>query len=127
MAAVGLIELAGLAAAAWIMRIEVFGDAGVTYANLTWKCACDFKRRKWFIATRWKSPSTKDGVIPFSKNFELLERRKNFALRTLLERQGNSPGATGEDGLVVMKASLCGIASAGECKEIALPFETRPT
>jgi len=41
-------------------------------------------------------------------------------------RGKETPQATGEDGLVVMKALYAGYASAGEGKKIALPFQPSP-
>ncbi len=103
-------------------RIEVFGDEGLTYANLHMGNALPtFSLRGYGYAVE-KAESTSGWSYPvFDEhwNYGLPHEMRHFARCV---RGKETPIATGEDGRVVMEALYAGYASAGEGRRIDLPF-----
>lgn len=104
-------------------RIEVYGEAGVTYANLHMGNALPTYSENGYGYAVEKAPSTKGWSYPvFDElwNYGTPQELTHFARCA----QGKeAPQVTGEDGLVVMHALYAGYASAGEGRRIALPFQ----
>jgi len=103
-------------------RIEVFGDAGVTYANLHMGNALPTYSEKGYGYAVEKAPTTKGWTYPVFEelwNYGTPQELTHFAR---CARGKETPQATGEDGLVVLKAIYAGYASAAEGRKVALPF-----
>jgi len=59
-------------------RIEVFGDAGVTYANLHMGNALATYSENGYGYAVEKRLAPRDGAIRYLKSFGIMERRKNW-------------------------------------------------
>jgi myo-inositol 2-dehydrogenase/D-chiro-inositol 1-dehydrogenase len=108
-------------------RIEVFGDAGVTYANLHMGNALQTYSENGYGYAVEKAPTTKGWTYPVFEelwNYGTVQELNHFAR---CARGKETPKATGEDGLVVMHALYAGYASAGGGCKIALPFQVPPS
>jgi predicted dehydrogenase len=106
-------------------RIEVFGDQGLTYANLHMGNALPTFSASGYGYAVEKAESTTGWSYPVYDehwNYGLPHELRHFARCV---RGKETPIATGEDGRVVMEALYAGYASAGEGRRIELPF--RPT
>jgi len=104
-------------------RIEVYGEAGVTYANLHIGNALPTYSENGYGYAVEKAPTTKGWTYPVYEelwNYGTPQELSHFARCT---RGKETPQITGEDGLVVLRALCAGYASAGEGRKIALPFE----
>jgi predicted dehydrogenase len=104
-------------------RIEVYGEAGVTYANLHMGNALPTYSENGYGYAVEKAPSTKGWTYPVFEelwNYGTPQELSHFAR---CARGKETPRVTGEDGLVVMHALYAGYASAGEGRKIALPFQ----
>ena len=104
-------------------RIEVYGEAGVTYANLHMGNALPTYSQNGYGYAAEKSPTTKGWTYPvFDElwNYGTPQELSHFAR---CARGKETPRVTGEDGLVVMHALYAGYASAGEGRKIGLPFQ----
>lgn len=105
-------------------RIEVFGAAGVTYANLHMGNALATYSENGYGYAVEKAPSTKGWTYPVFEelwNYGTPQELTHFAR---CARGKETPQSTGEDGLIVMHTLYAGYASAGEGRKIALPFRT---
>lgn len=103
-------------------RIEVFGDAGLTYANLHMGNALPTYSEHGYGYAVEKAPSTSGWTYPVFEehwNYGLPHEMRHFARCV---RGKEEPQATGEDGRVVMEALYAGYASAGQGRKIELPF-----
>ncbi len=104
-------------------RIEVYGEAGVTYANLHMGNALPTYSENGYGYAVEKAPTTKGWTYPVYEelwNYGTPQELSHFAR---CARGKQTPQITGEDGLVVLRALCAGYASAGEGRKIALPFE----
>ena len=104
-------------------RIEVYGEAGVTHANLHMGNALPTYSENGYGYAVEKAPSTKGWTYPVFEelwNYGLPQEMTHFARCV---RGKETPQVTGEDGLVVLQALYAGYASAGEERKIALPFQ----
>jgi len=106
-------------------RIEVFGEAGVTYANLHMGNALQTFSENGYGYAVEKAPTTRAGRIQSSKSFGITGTPQELTHFARCVRGKETPQSTGEDGLVVMKALYAGYASAGEGRKIALPISRR--
>jgi len=105
-------------------RIEVYGSDGVTYANLHMGNALPTYSENGYGYAVEKAPSTKGWSYPVFEelwNYGFPQEMAHFARCV---RGKEQPQATGEDGLVVIKALYAAYASAGEGRKIRLPFAT---
>jgi myo-inositol 2-dehydrogenase / D-chiro-inositol 1-dehydrogenase len=121
--AVGVVENSWARRGGMDDRIEVFGEAGVTYANLHMGNALPTFSENGYAYAAEKAPTTKGWTYPvFDEhwNYGTPHELTHFA-RCL--RGKETPRATGEDGLVVLRAIYAGYASAGEGRKISLPYE----
>ena len=103
-------------------RIEVFGDKGLTYANLHMGNAlATFSEPGYGYAVE-KAPSTQGWTYPVFEelwNYGFPQEMHHFARCV---RGKDSPQATGEDGRVVQQALLAGYQSAGSGQKVEFPF-----
>jgi predicted dehydrogenase len=123
--AVGLIE------DSWARRggmddcIEIYGEGGVTYADLHMGNALPTYSEYGFGYAVEKAPTTKGWCYPvFDElwNYGFPQEMRHFArcVRGKEECQ-----ATGEDGRVVMEAMLAAYASAGDGRRVEMPFRPK--
>ncbi len=120
--AVGLVENSWTKGGGMDDRVEVYGDAGVTYANLHMGNALPTYSEHGYGYAVEKASSTAGWSYPvFDEhwNYGLPQEMRHFARCV---RSKEEPQATGEDGRVVMEALYAGYASAGEGRKIELPF-----
>jgi myo-inositol 2-dehydrogenase / D-chiro-inositol 1-dehydrogenase len=121
--AIGLVEDSWARRGGMDDRIEVYGEAGVTYGNLHMGNALPtFSERGYGYAVE-KAPSTTGWSYPVFEelwNYGLPQEMRHFA-RCVRGRE--TPQATGEDGRVVLEAVIAGYASAGRGAKVALPFD----
>jgi len=106
-------------------RIEVYGSDGVTYANLHMGNALPTYSENGYGYAVEKAPSTKGWSYPVFEelwNYGFPQEMTHFA-RCVRGKQ--KPQATGEDGLVVMKALYAAYASAGEGRKVQMPFSAK--
>lgn len=103
-------------------RIEVFGDKGLTYANLHMGNAlATFSEPGYGYAVE-KAPSTQGWTYPVFEelwNYGFPQEMLHFARCV---RGKDTPQATGEDGRVVQEALLAGYQSAGSGRKVEFPF-----
>jgi myo-inositol 2-dehydrogenase / D-chiro-inositol 1-dehydrogenase len=121
--AIGLVENSWARRGGMDDRIEVFGEAGVTYANLHMGNALQTYSENGYGYVVEKAPATKGWTYPVFEelwNYGTPQELNHFAR---CARGKEAPQATGEDGLVVMQALYAGYASAGEGRKIALPYQ----
>ena len=119
----------GLVEDSWARRggmddcIEVYGEAGVTYADLHMGNALPtFSERGYGYAVE-KAPTTSGWSWPVFEelwNYGFPQEMRHFARCVRAKEQ---PQATGEDGRRVMQALYAGYASAGSGRKINLPYE----
>jgi predicted dehydrogenase len=120
--AVGLVEDSWARRGGMDDRIEVYGEGGVSYANLLMGNASPTYSEHGYGYAVEKAPSTQGWSFPVFEelwNYGTPQEMRHFA-RCVRGRE--EPLATGEDGRVVMEALYAGYASAGQGKKIALPF-----
>jgi predicted dehydrogenase len=121
--AVGLIESSWAKRGGMDDRIEVYGDAGVTYGNLLMGNALPTYSENGYGYAVEKAPSTQGWSYPVFEelwNYGFPQEMTHFARCV---RGKETPQSTGEDGLVVLEALYAGYASAGEGRRIDLPFK----
>jgi predicted dehydrogenase len=124
--AVGLIENSWARRGGMDDRIEVFGEDGVTYANLHMGNALPTYSENGYGYAVEKAPTTKGWTYPVFEelwNYGTPQELTHFAR---CARGKEAPQATGEDGLVVLHALYAGYASAGEGRKISLPYQPPP-
>ena len=120
--AVGIVENSWSRRGGMDDRIEVYGSDGVTYANLHMGNALPTYSENGYGYAVEKAPSTKGWSYPVFEelwNYGFPQEMAHFA-RCVGGKE--APQATGEDGLVVMKALYAGYASAGEGRKINCRF-----
>jgi myo-inositol 2-dehydrogenase / D-chiro-inositol 1-dehydrogenase len=103
-------------------KIEVFGEAGCSYANLHMGNAMPTYSENGYGYAVEKAPTTKGWTYPVFEelwNYGTPQELTHFARAV---RGKEKLQSTGEDGLVVMKALYAGYASAGEGRKVALPY-----
>jgi predicted dehydrogenase len=121
--AVGLVEDSWAKRGGMDDRIEVYGDGGVTYANLHMGNAMPTYSEQGYGYAVEKAPSTSGWSWPvFDEhwNYGIPHEMRHFArcVRGKEELQ-----ATGEDGKVVMQALYAGYASAAAGSKITFPYQ----
>src|SRR6195256_5178348 len=121
--AVGLIENSWARRGGMDDRIEVFGDAGLTYANLHMGNALPTFSENGYGYAVEKAPTTKGWTYPVFEELWNYGTPQELAHFARCARGKEAPLATGEDGLVVMHALYAGYASAGEGRKIAMPYQ----
>jgi predicted dehydrogenase len=119
---VGLVENSWARRGGMDDRIEVYGDAGVTYGNLHMGNALPTYSETGYGYAVEKAPTTKGWSYPvFDElwNYGIPQEMLHFS-RCVKGKE--TPLATGEDGLVVLEALYAGYASAAAGRRIELPF-----
>jgi predicted dehydrogenase len=120
--AVGVVEDSWARRGGMDDRIEVYGEAGVTYGNLHMGNALPTFSENGYGYAVEKAPTTQGWSYPVFEehwNYGFPQEMAHFARCV---RGLETPQATGEDGLVVMEAIYAGYASAGAGKKVKLPF-----
>jgi predicted dehydrogenase len=120
--AVGFIENSWARRGGMDDKIEVFGEAGASYANLHMGNAMPTYSENGYGYAVEKAPTTKGWTYPVFEelwNYGTPQELTHFARCV---RGKEKPQSTGEDGLVVMHALYAGYASAGQGKKIPMPF-----
>jgi len=120
--AIGLVENSWARRGGMDDRIEVYGDGGLTYANLHMGNALPTYSESGYGYAVEKAPTTTGWSYPVFEelwNYGLPQEMRHFARCV---RGKESPQSTGEDGRVVLEAICAGYASAGRGSKIALPF-----
>jgi myo-inositol 2-dehydrogenase/D-chiro-inositol 1-dehydrogenase len=121
--AVGLIEDSWARRGGMDDRIEVFGEGGVTYANLHMGNALPTYSEYGFGYAVEKAPTTQGWSYPvFDElwNYGFPQEMSHFARCV---RGKETPQATGEDGRVVLEVIYAAYASAGQGRKIAMPWK----
>jgi len=120
--AMGLVENSWARRGGMDDRVEVFGDGGLTYANLHMGNALPtFSERGYGYAVE-KAPSTVGWSYPVFEelwNYGYPQEMRHFA-RCVRGRE--EPQATGADGRMVLEAICAAYASAGSGAKVALPY-----
>lgn len=123
--AVGLVEDSWARRGGMDDRIEVYGDAGVTYANLHMGNALPTFSEQGYGYAVEKAPSTRGWTYPvFDElyNYGFPQEMAHFARCV---RGKEEPIATGEDGRVVQEVLYAGYESARTGCKVELPFRPR--
>ncbi len=123
--AVGVVENSWTRRGGMDDRIEVYGDAGQTYANLLMGNALPTYSENGYGYAVEKAPGTKGWSFPVFEelwNYGFPQEMTHFGRCV---RGKEEARATGEDGLVVMEALYAGYASAGEGRKVNLPFRAK--
>lgn len=121
--AIGVVENSWARRGGMDDRIEVYGEGGLTYANLHMGNALPTYSEYGFGYAVEKAPSTRGWSYPVFEelwNYGFPQEMRHFARCV---RGKEQPQATGEDGRVVMEALYAGYASAGSGRRIALPYQ----
>jgi predicted dehydrogenase len=120
--AVGLVENSWARRGGMDDRVEVYGESGVTYANLHMGNALPTYSEKGYGYAVEKAPTTKGWTYPVFEelwNYGFPQEMRHFARSV---RGKEEPAATGQDGRVVMEALYAGYASAARGAKVTLPF-----
>jgi len=120
--AIGLVETSWARRGGMDDRTEIYGEGGVTYANLHMGNALPTYSEYGFGYAVEKAPSTKGWSYPvFDEhwNYGIPHEMRHFARCV---RGKEEPQATGEDGRVVLEALYAAYASAGKGQKVSLPF-----
>ncbi len=121
----------GLVENSWARRggmddcIEVYGEGGVTYADLHMGNALPTYSEYGFGYAVEKAPTTKGWTYPVFEelwNYGFPQEFQHFARCV---RGKEKPQSTGEDGQVVLEAIYAAYASAGEGRRISMPYNAR--
>lgn len=102
-------------------RVEVYGEGGVTYADLHMGNALPTYSEYGYGYAVEKAPSTRGWSWPVFEelwNYGFPQEMHHFARCV---RGKETPQATGEDGRVVLEVLLAGYQSAGLGSKVALP------
>jgi predicted dehydrogenase len=121
--AVGLVENSWARRGGMDDRIEVYGEAGVTYANLHMGNALPTYSERGYGYAVEKAPTTAGWSYPVFEelwNYGYPQEMRHFAR---CAKGLEPPQATGEDGRAVLEALIAGYASAGRGSKVALPFD----
>jgi predicted dehydrogenase len=103
-------------------RVEVYGEGGVTYADLHMGNALPTYSEYGYGYAVEKAPSTKGWSYPVFEelwNYGFPQEMHHFARCV---RGKDSPQSTGEDGRLVQEVLLAGYQSAGIGARVRLPF-----
>ena len=103
-------------------RIEVYGEGGVTYADLHMGNALPTYSEYGYGYAVEKAPTTKGWTYPVFEelwNYGFPQEMRHFARCT---RGKEEPAATGEDGRVVQEVLYAGYESARRGANVELPF-----
>lgn len=103
-------------------RVEVYGEAGLTYADLHMGNALPTYSKTGYGYAVEKAPSTRGWSYPVFEelwNYGFPQEMRHFARCV---RGKETPQATGEDGRVVLEALYAGYRSAGTGAKVAMPF-----
>ena len=106
-------------------RIEVYGEGGITYADLHMGNALPTFSEYGFGYAVEKAPSTKGWTYPVFEelwNYGFPQEMHHFSRCV---RGKDNPQATGEDGRVVQQVLLAGYQSAGTGARVVMPFTPR--
>lgn len=106
-------------------RIEVYGNEGVTYANLHMGNALPTYSENGYGYAVEKAPSTSGWSYPVYEelwNYGFPQEMEHFAKCV---KGLETPDSTGHDGRVVQELLLAGYQSAGSGRKIELPFRPR--
>jgi myo-inositol 2-dehydrogenase/D-chiro-inositol 1-dehydrogenase len=120
--AVGLVENSWARRGGMDDRIEVYGEGGVTYANLQMGNALPTYSEYGFGYAVEKAPETKGWSYPVFEelwNYGFPQEMRHFARCV---RGKEQPLATGEDGRVVQEVLCAGYESARTGRKVELPF-----
>jgi len=123
--AIGLVENSWARRGGMDDRIEVYGDAGVTYANLHMGNALPTYSENGYGYAVEKAPDTRGWSYPVFEelwNYGFPQQMIHFARCV---RGKENPLSTGQDGLIVLEALYAGYASAGEGRKIEFPFRPK--
>jgi predicted dehydrogenase len=123
--AVGVVENSWARRGGMDDRIEVYGEGGVTYANLHMGNALPTYSEYGYGYAVEKAPTTKGWSYPVFEelwNYGFPQEMRHFARCV---RGKDQPQATGDDGRVVMEALCAGYASAGRGATVELPFRPK--
>jgi myo-inositol 2-dehydrogenase/D-chiro-inositol 1-dehydrogenase len=104
-------------------RIEIYGEGGLTIANLHMGNALQTYSEYGFGYAVEKAPTTKGWTYPVFEelwNYGFPQEMRHFA-RAI--RGLEAPQATGEDGKVVLEAIFAAYASAGLGRKVSLPYQ----
>ncbi len=120
--AVGLVEDSWARRGGMEDRIEIYGEGGVTYADLHMGNALPTYSEYGYGYAVEKAPTTKGWTYPVFEelwNYGFPQEMRHFA-RCVRGRE--EPRATGEDGRVVQEVLYAGYHSAGTGRKVELPF-----
>ncbi len=120
--AVGLIEDSWARRGGMEDRIEVYGEGGVTYANLHMGNALPTYSEYGYGYAVEKAPTTKGWTYPVFEelwNYGFPQEMRHFARCV---RGKEQPQATGEDGRLVQEVLYAGYQSAAMGGKVQLPF-----
>jgi len=120
--AVGLIEDSWARRGGMEDRIEVYGEGGVTYANLHMGNALPTYSEYGYGYAVEKAPTTKGWTWPVFEelwNYGFPQEMRHFARCV---RGKEEPQATGEDGRIVQEVLYAGYKSAATGSKVKLPF-----
>ena len=123
--AVGLIEDSWARRGGMEDHIEVYGEGGVTYADLHMGNALPTYSEYGYGYAVEKAPTTKGWTWPVYEelwNYGFPQEMHHFARCV---RGKEQPLATGEDGRVVQEVLYAGYKSAGTGRNIELPFKPK--
>jgi myo-inositol 2-dehydrogenase / D-chiro-inositol 1-dehydrogenase len=104
-------------------RIEIYGEGGLTIANLHMGNALPTYSEHGFAYAVEKAPTTTGWTYPVFEelwNYGFPQEMRHFA-RAI--RGLEAPQATGEDGKVVLEAIFAAYASAGLGRKVSLPYQ----
>ena len=122
---IGLIENSWARRGGMEDRIEVYGEGGVTYADLHMGNALPTYSENGYGYAVEKAPSTKGWTYPVFEelwNYGFPQEMHHFARCV---RGKEEPQSTGEDGRVVEEVLYAGYQSAGTGGKIKLPFRPK--
>jgi myo-inositol 2-dehydrogenase / D-chiro-inositol 1-dehydrogenase len=123
--AVGLVENSWAKRGGMDDRIEVYGDRGLTSANLLMGNALLTYSENGYGYAVEKAPDTRGWSFPVFEelwNYGFPQEMAHFARCV---RGTEESRATGEDGLRVLETLYAGYASAGEGRKVAMPFRAQ--
>src|SRR5438270_161168 len=120
--AVGLVENSWARRGGMFDRVEVYGEGGVTYADLHMGNALPTYSQYGFGYAVENAPTTTDWSYPVFEehwNYGIPQEMRHFAR---VVRGKETLRASGEDGRVVMEALYAAYASAGAGGKIKMPY-----
>jgi len=120
--AVGVIENSWAKRGGMDDRIEIYGQGGVSYANLLMGNALPTYSEQGYGYAVEKAPTTKGWTYPVFEelfNYGFPQEMRHFARCV---RGKEQPLATGEDGRIVQQVLYAGYHSAGNAARVDMPF-----